>query len=187
MLHYENKEIDFNLNGITRTFKAKNIQLAIDEINLFKKENNLDYYDLMKLDNFIECANSLKIKLSEIRSAAAKYNDLHPDKFIDFISNIPESDCAKKDWSTYILVDVDSEFVKIGKTGDIKRRSAELKNNSGRELILLYLFDFDIESRLHLVFGEFRKTGEWFSIPRSILIEKVESLKSQIQPDIFIN
>lgn len=185
--HMENKEVEFSLNGKTKLVKLKDIQLAVDEANKFKLENNLNYYELMKLENFIEYARLATNKLSEMRSIASEYNKTRSDNFLDFVSTIPKQDKNQKGWSTYILVDTDSDFVKIGRTRNIYRRILELKNNSGRDLELLHLFRFDNEANLHFFFREFRKNGEWFSIPRPTLLEKVESLKMQIQPDIFID
>lgn len=185
--HMENKEVEFSLNGKTKLVKFKDIQLAVDEANKFKLENNLNYYELMKLENFIEYARLATNKLSEMRSIASEYNKTKSDNFLDFVSTIPKQDKNQKGWSTYILVDTDSDFVKIGRTRNIYRRILELKNNSGRDLELLHLFRFDNEANLHFFFREFRKNGEWFLIPRPTLLEKVESLKSQIQPDIFID
>ena len=187
ILLFENKKLKFNLNGVHRTIRVKDIHLAIDEINLFKEGNKLNDYELLKLDNFVESAQLAASKLNDMRSIAEQYIELSSDKFVEFVANLPKSDDAEKEWKTYILTDVDSEFVKIGRTGNIKRRISELKNNSGRDLRLFCSFDFDVESKLHSIFAEFRKNGEWFLIPRSILIEKVESLKMQIQPDIFID
>lgn len=185
--YMENKEVEFSLNGETRLIKFKDIQIAIDEANKFKLENNLNYYELMKLENFMEYAHLALNKLSEMRSIASEYNKTRSDNFLDFVSTIPKQDKSQEDWSTYILVDSNSDFVKIGRTRNIYRRILELKNNSGRDLELLHLFKFDNEADLHFFFREFRKNGEWFSIPGPILLEKVESLKMQIQPDIFID
>ena len=190
--NFENKEIDFWLHSRVGRVKVKDIQFAIDDVNLFKEENNLDINSLRLLDDFVHYAESLNLKLSEMRKAYSSYNksnndELSRDRVIDCISSIPIQQDVSRKWKTYILIDKDSDFVKIGKTENIERRVTEIKNNSGRNLDLLHLFDADIELRLHTVFKDFRKNGEWFQIAPTELRKKVEKIKSELQPDIFIN
>lgn len=182
----DNQEIDFTLHHENGKVKIKDIQLAIDEVEQFKRMYALSKEDIAGLDYFISCAKNAYTQYKILRELIIQAEDIKSDKFIDFVSNLNLPKKPDKNWKTYILIDKDSDFVKIGRTENIKQRLATLKNSSGRDLELFYLFNSNIEANLHDLFSEFRKSGEWFCVSIQTIIERVSNLK-QIQPDIFLN
>lgn len=74
---------------------------------------------------------------------------------------------------TYVFLDEDASdnnkvLVKIGVSVDVSKRLKSVETASGRTLHIVRVFRFDIEKRLHLLFGRFRGKGEWFLLPRNV-------------------
>lgn len=67
------------------------------------------------------------------------------------------------DQHTYVIEGVGTGLVKIGKTGDIKKRLAAMRTGSPTELRLVAWLAGDIESSLHTMLAAHRVHGEWFT------------------------
>lgn len=63
---------------------------------------------------------------------------------------------------TYAVVDCDFRFVKIGRTNDLESRLATLNTASPRPLVLMALFNGDIEQDMHRLLSAHRERLEWF-------------------------
>lgn len=81
---------------------------------------------------------------------------------------------------TYAVVERGFEFVKIGRTDDLKSRIATLQTANPRELILMALFDGDIERDMHRLCDGHRARLEWFRYnehTESLIIARMEPTK----------
>ena len=65
---------------------------------------------------------------------------------------------------TYMVLDTGANLIKIGKSVNVEYRVKSLQACCGSKLEILHVFDFDIESLLHIKFRDSRKHGEWFDI-----------------------
>ena len=88
---------------------------------------------------------------------------------------------------TYVISD--GIYLKIGKAGcgykpnqsHISIRVSGLQTGNPRKLILLYLFDSDIEGELQWRFREYAKRGEWFYCKPEI----IEFCKENCDVDMY--
>lgn len=70
-------------------------------------------------------------------------------------------------FQTYFILA--SGRVKIGKAVDPLKRIPELQTGNGHALQLLGTLPEDVETRLHLKFGELRTMGEWFKCEQPLV------------------
>lgn len=64
--------------------------------------------------------------------------------------------------STYVIEAVGTGTVKIGKSGDVRARIAQLQTSNANELRLIANLRGDVERMLHSHLVDHRVTGEWF-------------------------
>lgn len=70
----------------------------------------------------------------------------------------------------YIVQMVDSSYYKIGRTGDFKKRLANMNTSCPKQIIEIKLFETDskcvatIELTVHKILSKFNKKGEWFEL-----------------------
>ena len=81
----------------------------------------------------------------------------------------------------YIILNQETERVKIGFTNDINRRLKSLTYQGGCKMRVLYsslpIYDFGkIELLLHAEFKEHRYIGEWFDINPYSAIKRLKKL-----------
>jgi hypothetical protein len=74
----------------------------------------------------------------------------------------------KRHMNTYFIQGRMTEFIKIGKASDVKKRLLALRIGSPDELVLLAQIDGDQERKLHKRFSADRHHGEWF-FPNNVL------------------
>ena len=63
---------------------------------------------------------------------------------------------------TYLVRKDGTNFIKIGKSINVKNRIQTLQTQNGTYLEILHIFNEDIESLLHSRFSHLRTLGEWF-------------------------
>jgi hypothetical protein len=76
----------------------------------------------------------------------------------------------------YFIQRVDSGLIKIGITGNVRRRFKQLQGHGFGNLIVLGFCPgkTGYERKLHREFAEFRKTGEWF-VPSTAILEFIQT------------
>ena len=75
---------------------------------------------------------------------------------------------------TYLVSDVATNLIKIGRAERPKARLASLQCGSSTKLNIDHVFDANIERELHLHFHNKRERGEWFNVSVSDVISYVE-------------
>jgi AraC-like DNA-binding protein len=85
----------------------------------------------------------------------------------------------------YLLIEEDSSFVKIGFSSNQPHcRASSCQTGNPREIFILQFrrhnYARSIERRLHLTFGKYRKSGEWFDIPVWRVIKELDSIPEWI-------
>jgi hypothetical protein len=69
---------------------------------------------------------------------------------------------------TYFILCEGTNFIKIGKTKDIKKRIEMLQTGLPQKLRLVASVREDIENKLHKRFAHLRHNGEWFQFTQEI-------------------
>lgn len=114
-----------------------------------------------------------KCEIKEI-SESSESDLVNPWKEVDYTANsygcLPSSKC-------YVYVITDGTFLKIGMANDVRKRLAQLQTGNPMELHLIKCYAFSnrteaskYERELHLKYGDYRKHGEWFSIPYGTIV-----------------
>ncbi|EZQ10780.1 GIY-YIG nuclease family protein [Acinetobacter sp. Ver3] len=81
------------------------------------------------------------------------------------IANNPEfrnTTPSTKVMSTYIVREVGTKNIKIGKSTNPSSRIKNIESSSGRIVETLKIYGLDIEIELHEKFKKYRRVGEWF-------------------------
>ena len=65
-------------------------------------------------------------------------------------------------YKTYIVYNITNSMFKIGKSKKIGDRINTLSNMNGTKLLIIKIYPFDIEKKLHNLFSDKRREGEWF-------------------------
>ena len=69
----------------------------------------------------------------------------------------------------YLIQNLNNGFVKIGRSANPQKRLRQLQTGSGDKLTLLRTYsvanDVAMERRLHSMFWQSKKKGEWFNFP----------------------
>ena len=65
---------------------------------------------------------------------------------------------------TYVVFDRKTLLTKIGRSTNYELRIRKLEIELGTSLMLIKVFPGDIEKELHLIFYDYRHTGEWFNL-----------------------
>ncbi len=80
---------------------------------------------------------------------------------------------SNKRQDTYVMLNHDTNLIKIGKSCDVDRRRNTLETQSGSRIEVIKIFPTDIEAELHRKFDAYRVRGEWFNFPNEVLQELV--------------
>lgn len=83
------------------------------------------------------------------------------------------SNAANKNQKTYLMRDVNTGFIKIGKSKSPKVRERTLQSEKPT-IKLIAICDEDIESKLHSDFSRHRVRGEWFDFNDNALLYIVD-------------
>ena len=75
---------------------------------------------------------------------------------------------------TYLVSDMATNLIKIGRAEKPKERLVSLQCGSSTKLNIAHVFDANIERELHVYFHDKRKHGEWFDVSPSDVILYVE-------------
>lgn len=136
---------------------------------------NNEYYCVMKLEDFKELKPFLFFHI--LRKNGDFYLSLQ-----DLISLLDSNDKEKdivfknkqqKKVKTYVMIDHNTGYYKIGKSIDLKLRERTLQ--SQKPTIELILFsDCDIENDLHKKHKDKRIRGEWFNLDADDILELIE-------------
>lgn len=88
----------------------------------------------------------------------------------------------------FVYLITDGELVKIGKANSVPSRVNQLQTGNPRELWILahgkFQYPQTAEAELHACLEKYRKRGEWFSFPESILDDVCKCVKEGRLPDI---
>ena len=108
-----------------------------------------------------------------------KRNDLYESiAFPFFIETLLPGVVCDENPKAYVYFMTDGEFVKIGVAENPTKRAVEIQTGSPREISVICAIPcktknaaFNLENKLHSVYGFARVRGEWFNIKK--LIDKV--------------
>ncbi|MDV8154526.1 GIY-YIG nuclease family protein [Acinetobacter bereziniae] len=141
------------------------------------------------IEQMKEQLEDVKGSLLEMSSMIGDVEKYEGEMFFNFLKSL-SAQVKKQDaclLKTYVVQDVDTGIVKIGKSKNVQTRLSAIKNNSGRNLKIIAIFPEDIEKQLHIKYAEFRKVGEWFSLPQfeldDLINETQQSLDLQNKDD----
>lgn len=182
----ENKKIHISLLGNTFDVKIKDLDFFYDVLSDIKGMPDISEDDIAIIDNFIFVAKDAQNALTKLKSTYNEFVNCNKDPALMALNSIKPIESKPILWKTYVFKDMDSDFIKIGKSEDPYKRLKILSLSSGRRLSQIFLFDGDIELYMHNVFSEFRKNGEWFEISSRTFYEKVEKLREQLQHNLFL-
>lgn len=103
----------------------------------------------------------------------------HP-YFIDDIVETVDTDEKKAGYFVYFISD--GQFVKIGISNDVMKRLGDLQVGNPKPLTVLFSVPvrnkkdaLELEYRLHNVYREFARCGEWFDILNYIKVEEFQN------------
>lgn len=182
----ENKKIHISLLGNTFDVKIKDLDFFYDVLYDIKSMPDISEDDIAIIDSFIIIAKDAQNSLIKLKSAHNAIVNCNIDPALMALNSIKPIESKPILWKTYVFKDMDSDFIKIGKSKEPHKRLKTLSLSSGRRLSQIFLFDGDIEYHMHNVFSEFRKNGEWFEISSRTFYEKVENLREQLQHNLFL-
>ena len=74
--------------------------------------------------------------------------------------------------NTYVIGQMGTRMVKIGKTVNVPSRLRELQTGNPNRLRVMRVIPFDCERRMHMRFAHLRRSGEWFEFRREMLVER---------------
>jgi hypothetical protein len=74
---------------------------------------------------------------------------------------------------TYVIKFGNTDFYKIGKTTNISRRLQNLKTGTPLDLQIVYLFNGDVEKKMHRELRKYRVIREFYKLTR----EQISILK----------
>lgn len=104
-----------------------------------------------------------------------KFTDLPKIEVTDWINYmlLPNSknNTQYKKYNTYILLNPENNFIKIGRTKNIEKRISCLNSEFKTEMVLIALFKDDIESKLHIKYQDNRVFGEWFKFDDDTILD----------------
>ena len=137
------------------------------------------------IEQMKEQLEDVKGSLLEMTSMIGDVEKYEGEMFLNFLKSL-SAQVKKQDTcllKTYVVQDVDTGIVKIGKSKNVQARLSVIKNNSGRNLKIIAIFPEDIEKQLHIKYAEFRKVGEWFSLPQFDLNELIKEAQPSLDFD----
>ena len=83
---------------------------------------------------------------------------------------------GKSKWRVYFITD--GNYVKIGKTNNLKNRLSGIQTGNPNELKVLFTVpcksetvSYDIETRLHNIYHDYHMNGEWYNILKHLNIK----------------
>lgn len=132
---------------------APEARLALDEI-----ESGREYLKAIApvFDKFPEIASSIGHHLSALFYAEATLIPFY------MLSNKTAIERDTSVTSTYIVQHPHTGMIKIGRTGDVPGRIKSLQTGAGAILTTLAVIPKNIEHKLHSMFSDLRRHGEWF-------------------------
>jgi len=79
----------------------------------------------------------------------------------------------------YLIQNLNNGFVKIGRSANPQKRLRQLQTGSGDKLTLLRTYqstnDVVVERRLHSMFWQSKKKGEWFNFPSADYLDFIDA------------
>ena len=95
----------------------------------------------------------------------------YPFTLDGLLASLQKRSCNMQDARYYVYFITDGQYVKIGRTNNVKQRLSCLQTSSAVQLRIIsiipcmeYWISKDIERDLHCYFGEYHTSGEWFNI-----------------------
>lgn len=140
-------------------------------------KKNFVYKNDFLYNHYYTLSELLEIK-SAINSTIDKYNNGKlTDEIINHlngensIKNNFNSPCFKKPKKGLYLISQNKNFLKIGMTSDISRRTIEIKRTNPDNIKVLFFIEdlYLLEKILHLKFDKLWHDSEWFYYDESII------------------
>lgn len=141
-------------------------------------------YDRFKMMVIERYPNSEEYTIEQLNSVAGDYKYNMADTgiievLINSMGRIFMNPKAKKTQRTYIMIDKNTGYYKIGKSMNPKFREKTIQSEKPT-VELLVIFENDIEKLLHEKYKAKRVRGEWFSLAKSDLIDIRKNYKLNI-------
>ena len=140
-------------------------RMAVDRC-YYNKSKRLDF------DTAIKLCKALKCELDELYTLVSEEEHQQIQK-----DEQSRNEKLKKGY-VYFIRNPHTELIKIGKTRDVEVRLNQLSYEFKQRLELIGAIPYEdsakAERKLHVMFGDCRKTGEWFDIKIEDVAEILE-------------
>jgi len=176
--------IDFLIKHDVKLFGRKYTKFEIiikfngDHFSLSHNvEKNLDHIKdhittCLSIIRIAETINNLNFIVNFHKEEEQMYNLLPPVIKTEVVHTIPERNISNQKQKTYIALDHNTGFYKIGKSKNPALREKTLQSEKPT-IEIIEILKKDIEKKLHTKFASKRIRGEWFKLTK----EEVDSIK----------
>ena len=112
----ENKKIHISLLGNTFDVKIKDLDFFYDVLYDIKSMPDISEDDIAIIDSFIIIAKDAQNSLIKLKSAHNAIVNYNIDPALMALNSIEPIESKPILWKTYVFKDMDSDFIKIGKS-----------------------------------------------------------------------
>lgn len=141
------------------------------EIRFDKRDGLYDEYDFLSIASDIEDEEDFEAIIKFLDMFVPVENKTYFDLRIAikvewiFRNDFPKYNYQTLPPKTYLMLDSNTGYIKIGRSVNPKKRETTLQSEKPN-ITLLKTCDSDIETKLHKIFKDKRVRGEWFSLSK---------------------